>query len=76
MVQKKKLSAVFSENTSDLLYKKLNQSELASCMKYVQNLLLSLEMKGSLWHLVHCNGNDRILDILVTAYVVDSILRI
>jgi hypothetical protein len=46
MVQKEKLSHVSSENLSELLCWKLNLDELASCMKNVQKLLLSLEMAG------------------------------
>lgn len=28
-------------------------------MKNTRNLLLSLEMKGSFWYLVHCNWNGK-----------------
>lgn len=62
----------FLRELSDVLCRKLNQNELASCMKNAQNLLLSLEMKGSFWYLVHCNWNGKTLEVLVMSYVMDS----
>jgi hypothetical protein len=41
-------------------------------MKNAQNLLLSLEMKGSFWYLVHCNWNGKTLEVLVMSYVMNS----
>jgi len=43
-------------------------------MKSAQNLLLSLEMNGSFWYLVHCNWNGKTLEIVVMSYVMDSSL--
>lgn len=70
----RKTVSCFLRELSDLLCRELNQNELASCMKSAQNLLLSLEMNGSFWYLVHCNWNGKTLEIVVMSYVMDSSL--